>query len=114
MATTDRLIPLGVWFSEDNFYSLEHGRGMGNNFYNLWKDDAVRFPKSKSEAQLHAAANMQQSIPNPRAERPTPAQMLDAITVLFDMAAKQANPTVRMSYVQTGAWLRDIYEGRES
>ncbi len=111
---TDRLIPLGVYFEGDNFYSLENNKGRGHAFYSEWKEDSHRFPQSKGAAQLHMAANMQAatySNPQPRAERPTPDEFQDAIALLFDMAAKQANCKVKQGYIQVGAWLRDLQNG---
>jgi len=107
---TDRLIPLGVWYEGGKFFSLESSNEMGSSFYNNWQPDWERFPQSKGEARLHVRAIMSQT-PNPRAERPRPEEFRDSITLLFDMAAKQGNPKIRQSYIQVGAWLRDLSEG---
>lgn len=109
---TTRLIPLGIYFNaeQNNFYHVERNQGMGPMFFLNWECDKDRFPKSKDEAFLYMKANMDQT-PQPRAERPTSDEFQDAITVLFDMAAKQANPKVRQSYIQVGAWLRDYSTG---
>lgn len=105
--TETQVLPAGVSFDPaiDKFRRDRNGDHMGQEFQKYWYVDRERFPKYKASGPIWYGG-----VPHPKAEKPTNQQMIDALTLLFDMAPKQANKKIQMGYIQVAAWLRDLSE----
>ena len=104
-------IPDGVYYADGNFYDLDSRHGMGHLFHNHWFTRASEFPgRPENSPIIESTIPPFNYIVQPRAEHPTNDELVHSITLLYDMAAKQANQQIRQAYIQVGAWLRDKVE----